>query len=163
MFKKDPDGRYDGGSVMLTVIGPEAYFHGVITVRGSLRIEGEVEGNVHEANEVTVGTDGRIQGDVCAQVVTVSGTVEGSIVAHKQLEIKEGGKVTGNIRTGKLLIEEGAVFEGNCVMKGSEAEGSEADGGASEKAAEEDGEMPEAPVPEERAGDENKKREKVKS
>jgi len=143
---------------MLTVIGPEAYFHGVITVRGSLRIEGEVEGNVHEANEVTVGTDGRIQGDVCAEVVTVSGTVEGSIVAHKQLEIKEGGKVTGNIRTGTLLIEEGAVFEGNCVMKGSEA-----DGGASEKAAEEDGEMPDAPVPEERAGDENKKREKVKS
>lgn len=116
LFDKDQEKRYDGGSVMLTVIGPEAYFHGVITVRGSLRIEGEVEGNVHEANEVTIGSNGRIQGDVCAEIVTVSGTILGAVVASKQLEIKESGKVVGDIRTGKLLIEEGAVFEGNCVM-----------------------------------------------
>ncbi len=116
IFDKEKDGKYDGGSVMLTVIGPEAYFHGVITVRGSLRIEGEVEGNVHEANEVNVAANGRIQGDVCAELVTVSGTIEGSVVARKQLDIKENGRVVGNIRTGKLLIEEGAIFEGNCVM-----------------------------------------------
>ncbi|MFH2202757.1 MAG: polymer-forming cytoskeletal protein [Elusimicrobiota bacterium] len=121
MFNKNKEGKYDGGSVMLTVIGPEAYFHGVITVRGSLRIEGEVEGNVHEANEVTVASNGRIKGDVCAEFVTVSGTIEGSIVAAKQLDIKDNGKVVGNIRTAKLLIEEGAIFDGSCTMGDVEA------------------------------------------
>lgn len=116
LFDKNDETRYDGGSQMLTIIGPEAYFHGVLTVRGSLRIQGEVEGDIHEANEITVGSNGRVKGDICAELVTVSGTVEGSIVATKQLEIKDGGKVHGNIRIAKLLIEEGAIFEGNCIM-----------------------------------------------
>ncbi len=138
LFDKDGETRFDGGSQMLTIIGPEAYFHGVLTVRGSLRIQGEVEGDIHEANEITVGSNGRVKGDVCAELVTVSGTIEGSVVAAKQLEIKEGGKVHGNIRTSKLLIEEGAVFEGNCVMGGTE-EGAGSGAGAPSPSDEDEG------------------------
>jgi cytoskeletal protein CcmA (bactofilin family) len=107
---------------VITVIGPEAYFHGVVTVRGSLRVDGEMEGNIHEAQTVVVGRNGRVKGDVCAEHVVVGGVIEGEVVASRQLEIISGGRVNGDIRTGKLLIEEGAVFEGHCAMGSGEAE-----------------------------------------
>jgi len=99
-----------------TTIGAEAYFHGVVTARGSLYVEGQVEGNIHEAQTVVIGRNGRVKGDVCAEHVVVSGSVEGDIVAHVELEINAGGKVMGDVRTAKIIIEEGAVFEGNCAM-----------------------------------------------
>lgn len=103
-------------SDVLTVVGPEAYFHGVITVRGSLRVEGEVEGNVSEAQTVIVGRNGSVKGDVCADVIDISGAITGDVVAGVQIELRTGGRLIGNIRTPKLTIEEGAVFEGGCVM-----------------------------------------------
>jgi len=114
MFGK-AGGKYDGGNVE-TLVGPEAYFHGVLTVRGSLRVEGEVEGNINEAHTVVVAKGGRIQGDVVAENVVVAGAVVGDVVAINQLELSAGGRIVGNIRTPKLNISEGAVFEGNCVM-----------------------------------------------
>jgi cytoskeletal protein CcmA (bactofilin family) len=112
----------DGSAEITTTIGPEAYFHGVVTVRGSLKVEGEVEGNIHEALTVVIGHNGRVRGDVCAEHVVVGGSIQGHIVASRQLEILSGGKVRGDIKTPKLLIEEGALFEGNCAM-GEKAEG----------------------------------------
>ncbi|HVE14713.1 MAG TPA: polymer-forming cytoskeletal protein [Elusimicrobiota bacterium] len=103
-------------SDVLTVVGPEAYFHGAVTVRGSLRVEGELEGTVSEAQTVIVGRNGSIKGDVCADFVVIGGAVHGDVVASAQIELKAGGRLVGNIRTPKLTIEEGAVFEGGCAM-----------------------------------------------
>jgi len=102
---------------MATTIGAEAYFHGVITVRGSLYVEGQVEGDINEAQTVVVGRNGCVKGNLCADHVVVSGAVEGDVSQAQELEIKTGGRVTGNIHTKKLVIEEGAVFEGSCSMR----------------------------------------------
>jgi cytoskeletal protein CcmA (bactofilin family) len=102
---------------MATTIGAEAYFHGVVTVRGSLYVEGQVEGDIHEAQTVVVGRNGCVKGNISAEHVVVSGAVEGDIAQAQELEIKSGGRVTGNIHTKKLVIEEGAVFEGCCSMR----------------------------------------------
>jgi cytoskeletal protein CcmA (bactofilin family) len=115
LFSKSPVTRFDGGDVV-TLIGPEAFFHGVLTVRGSLRVEGEVEGSIHEAQTVIIGPNGRVTGDISAEFVEVAGSVSGDIIAEHQLEIRHGGKVTGNIATEKLVIDDGAQFEGNCSM-----------------------------------------------
>ncbi|MFA6093866.1 MAG: polymer-forming cytoskeletal protein [Elusimicrobiota bacterium] len=103
-------------SDVVTVVGPEAYFHGVLTVRGSLRVEGEVEGDVTEAQSVIIGKRGKVRGDVAAQSVIVAGTLVGDVTASGQIELKAGGRISGNIRTQKLVIEEGSVFDGNCTM-----------------------------------------------
>ena len=71
---------------------------------------------------MVIGHNGRVRGDVCAEHVVVGGSIQGHIVASRQLEILSGGKVRGDIKTPKLLIEEGALFEGNCAM-GEKAEG----------------------------------------
>lgn len=116
LFSRDAERRFDGGDVT-TVIGPEAYFQGALTVRGSLRIDGEVEGNVLEAHTVVVaGPKGRVRGDIRAEHVIVSGSVTGEVVATAQLELKAGGRIHGNIHTPKLTIDDGAVFEGRCEM-----------------------------------------------
>ncbi|MDE2292217.1 MAG: polymer-forming cytoskeletal protein [Elusimicrobia bacterium] len=115
MSRGGAERRFDGGDVT-TVIGAEAYFQGALTVRGSLRVDGEVEGNILEAQTVVVGATGRVRGDVSAEHVVVAGSINGEVVATAQLELKSGGRLVGNIRTPKLTIDEGAVFDGRCAM-----------------------------------------------
>lgn len=114
LFKKG-EGSYDSAD-METLVGPEAYFQGTMNVSGSVRIEGRVEGDIREAQTVVIGPSGRVRGNVCADIVVIGGQVAGDIVASSGLEIKASGRVSGNLRTPKLLIEEGASFDGSCVM-----------------------------------------------
>lgn len=114
MFKKTAV-PYNTSDV-LTIIGPEAIFHGSMTVRGSLRVEGEIEGNITDAQEVVVGNTGKVRGNIAAEKVAVGGQVTGDVVCSTHLEIKNGGSIVGNIRSPKLAIEDGAVFDGNCTM-----------------------------------------------
>ncbi len=104
------------GGETLTLIGPETSFHGVLTVKGSLRVEGMVEGDISDASSVQIGKGGRIKGNVAAEVVSIAGEVEGDVVASGNLELLAGGRVIGRIRTPRLRIEEGASFEGQCSM-----------------------------------------------
>lgn len=115
IFSKNNPSKFDGGDVV-TIVGPEAHFNGTMMVRGSLRVEGEVEGNINEAQTVIVGKGGSVQGDIRAERVVVGGSVTGDVFATEQLELIAGGRIVGKIRTKKLLIEEGAVFEGQCGM-----------------------------------------------
>lgn len=101
---------------VLTIIGPEAYFHGAITAKGSIRIEGQVEGSVTEAQTVILGAGGKMRGDIVAERVVLSGRLRGNVTAGQMLEILGGAILEGDIRTPKLVIEEGAVFDGRCAM-----------------------------------------------
>src|SRR5690242_4352886 len=85
-------------SELYTIIGPETFFHGSMTVRGSIRIEGEMEGNITEAQETIVGKNGRVRGNVCADRAEIAGQVYGDVVCTAHLELKAGAKVLGNIR-----------------------------------------------------------------
>lgn len=119
LFKKG-EGTYDSSDIE-TVVGPEAYFQGGMNVHGSIRIEGRVEGDISEAQTVVIGPTGRVRGNVCAEIVVVGGQVSGDIVASAGLEIKASGRVSGNLRTPKLLIEEGAGFDGACAMNSEDS------------------------------------------
>lgn len=120
------------GRDVVTIVGPKAHFKGTVMVRGSLHVKGEVEGNISQTRAVVVSREGRVQGDIRAEHVVVEGSVAGDITATGVLKLIAGARMTGNIRTPKLLIEEGAVFEGHCAM-GSErtAEAAVAPSGAS--------------------------------
>jgi cytoskeletal protein CcmA (bactofilin family) len=106
----------------MTLIGEEAYFHGLINAKGSLRIEGTVEGNISDAVAVEIGKKGRVKGNIAAETLSVAGVVEGDVVASRAIELLAQSRMTGNIRAPKLRIEDGAVFEGQCRMGESESE-----------------------------------------
>jgi len=117
MFDAKKEGRFDGNESM-TLIGEEAYVHGQLAAKGSLRVEGSVEGDITDAVSVEIGKKGRVKGNVAAETVSVAGEIEGDIVASRTVEILAQSRLHGNIRTPNLRVEDGAFFEGSCSMRG---------------------------------------------
>ena len=99
-----------------TVIGNEAYFQGTLTAKGSLRIDGRVDGSVVDAKTVTVGKSGKVKGDISCEVCYVCGEVRGNVTALDHVEALAGCRIDGDIRSPKVVVEEGAFFNGNCSM-----------------------------------------------
>lgn len=112
---KGPSGGGDGRESM-TLVGGEASFHGILTVKGSVRIEGLVEGDVVDAVSVEVGKGGRVKGNISAETLSIAGSVSGDVVASRSIELLKDGRLSGSIRTPSLRIEEGARFDGQCSM-----------------------------------------------
>jgi len=115
MFGKKEEVRKAVGKVD-TLIGPDAEIKGTISTKGTLRIDGTVDGGVANAEAVLIGEDGKVKGDVTAQTVVVGGKISGNIVASQSIEMLPHSEVKGDINAPQLYIAEGAIFEGNCVM-----------------------------------------------
>lgn len=80
-----------------------------------IRIDGILEGNLESDAKVIIGVKALITGNISCQSIIIQGKVEGSIVAQSYLHIQETGRVEGNITTHKLIIEDGAIFNGASV------------------------------------------------
>ncbi len=94
-----------------TVVTGEAVF------RGMLRVDGHLTGRISSPEgTLIVSTNGRVDADVNVAVAQIFGTVNGDITASKRIEMGRVSKVTGNIETSGLVVENGAVFEGTCRM-----------------------------------------------
>lgn len=113
MFGSKPRGDAREG---MTLIGEEAFFHGTLSAKGSLRVEGVFEGDISDAVDVEVGARGRILGNVAAETLVVAGEVVGNVVASRSVELLASARLTGDVRTPKLRIDEGASFDGACAM-----------------------------------------------
>lgn len=116
-----------GSRKLETIVGDGTRIAGQVSVKGTIRIDGVVEGDVH-ADWVVVGETGKILGNTHARGMVVGGSVEGNIEATESVELMGRASMTGEIRAPKLSIAEGAVFDGRSRMKG-EKEASEAQDG----------------------------------
>jgi cytoskeletal protein CcmA (bactofilin family) len=104
----------------MTLIGEEAYFHGTLAAKGSLRVEGTFEGDISDAVDVEVGIHGRVLGNVAAESLVVAGEIVGNVVAARSVELLSSAKVSGDVRTPKLKVDEGAFLDGSCSMGAGE-------------------------------------------
>jgi cytoskeletal protein CcmA (bactofilin family) len=95
------------------VIGKSVTIKGEIHSREDLTIDGEVEGIVelHE-NRLTVGPNGKVQASVKAREIVVLGTILGNVEVTDKIEIRKDAKLVGDIRTARIVIEDGAYFKG---------------------------------------------------
>ena len=93
-----------------------ASFKGELEFEDTMRIDGRFNGRITSKNELVVGESAQIEGEIHVGRVAISGTVIGKIVADQRVEIHRNGKVYSDIDTPALVIEEGAIFQGNCVM-----------------------------------------------
>ena len=100
-----------------------ASFKGEMEFEDTMRIDGRFNGKIISKNELIVGETAHIEGDIHVGRIAISGTVVGKIVAAQRVEIHRNGKVYSDIDTPALIIEEGAVFQGNCVMGEREKKG----------------------------------------
>lgn len=94
--------------------------HGELVSDGDIRIEGTVEGTLKCKAKVAIGQSGLIEGDVYCKSADVEGKIIGDIEVVDTLLLKSTSVVEGNIHTGKLIIENGARFNGICSMGGKE-------------------------------------------
>ncbi len=102
----------------INIIAHSSRFEGKITSPGSLRVDGQVNGDISLAGDLVVGANGDITGNVEAQTVTVGGKISGNITAKAKLLLENKARIKGDIRASKLVIDEGAMFDGKCDMSG---------------------------------------------
>ena len=93
-----------------------ATFRGELEFEDTMRIDGRFNGKITSKNELIVGESAHIEGDIHVGRIAISGTIVGKIFAAQRVEIHRNGKVYSDIDTPALIIEEGAIFQGNCVM-----------------------------------------------
>jgi cytoskeletal protein CcmA (bactofilin family) len=103
-----------------SLIGAESSFKGNICTKGTLRIDGNVEGNV-EADWVILGEKSLVTGNIAARGVIVGGKVQGNLSIKEICEIKNKGEISGELSTGKLVVAEGGTFDGKSTMKKEDA------------------------------------------
>ena len=102
--------------------GPAAFLDRGIAVEGlirfqqSLRVAGQIKGQVEGGEELVVDPGGRIEGAVKVKKLFVRGTVTGEEITVDRLEIYPQGRVEGNIKTRTLVIQEGGILQAQCEM-----------------------------------------------
>ena len=106
-----------GSQKLETIVGDGTRVAGQVSAKGTIRIDGILEGDV-DADWVVVGETGKILGNIRSRGVVVGGSVAGNIEAAETVELMRGAKMTGEIRAPKLSVSEGAFFEGRSRMKG---------------------------------------------
>lgn len=95
-------------------IGKSVMIKGQIISKEDLYLDGELEGSVelHE-HRLTIGPNGRVQANIKAREIVVIGTIHGNVEATEKLEIRKEAKLIGDIRTARIVIEDGAYFKGS--------------------------------------------------
>ena len=105
------EGRLSGFVGHGTVLTGETHFQMM------LRVDGHLTGTVtSDGGTLIVGTNGQVDANISVGVATVNGVINGDVVASEKIQLGRTARVTGNIATPRLVIEEGAIFEGGCSM-----------------------------------------------
>lgn len=99
-----------------TIIGKDTQFKGSISAKGSVRIDGLLEGELLTEAVAVIGQTGKVTASITAANATVAGLVQGNVEVSGRLELLPTAKVYGDIKAGALMIGEGAIFQGACKM-----------------------------------------------
>jgi cytoskeletal protein CcmA (bactofilin family) len=116
-------------------VGHGTVLTGETTFQMMLRVDGHLTGSVSsEGGTLIVGTNGQVDANVSVGVATINGVVNGDVIGTEKIQLGRTARVTGNIATPRLIIEEGAVFEGGCnMMRAREEQENEAAAAAQEQ------------------------------
>ncbi len=102
-------------------LGHGSRVEGKLTFEGSVRIDGQVDGEVSAQDTVIIGEGAELTAQINANNIVVQGRITGDLTARKRVELKAPAVVSGNVSTPSLVIHEGVVFEGHCTMGGATA------------------------------------------
>ena len=99
-----------------TILGADAQLEGKLTVKQSMRVDGKVKGELTSSETITIGTTGSVEGDITAKDVIVGGKVTGRLTAGGKTVLESSSALKGDLKTRRLVVEEGAIFNGNSDM-----------------------------------------------
>jgi cytoskeletal protein CcmA (bactofilin family) len=113
---RQPQGSAQPPSTV-TVIARSNRVEGTVLGSGDIRVEGHIQGAVDSTGQLLVAENGRVEGKISSRGVTVSGRVQGDILAKERIELQASAVVEGNITAPRILINDGATFDGQVLMK----------------------------------------------
>lgn len=119
-MKVKANAEFGRGGELNTIIGKGSLVKGDLKVQNSLRIDGQVKGRIDATDTVVVGKDGRVVGEIYAKNVMLAGKVQGNVTAEAKVLLESKSSVTGDIKASRLVVDEGAFFDGKCSMKEGE-------------------------------------------
>lgn len=95
-------------------LGKNVTIKGQIFAREDLTIDGEVEGTVEcQEHRLTIGPNARVQAGLKAREIIIHGSIQGNVDATDKIDIKKEAKLVGDIKTSRIVIEDGAYFKGS--------------------------------------------------
>ena len=104
------------GGTNVVNLGPRDVLQGRLEVQGDLKVGGQVEGELKASGDVTVDAGATIQASIEGQTVSVRGNVSGNVTARRRLTLGGSGRLIGDVRVGRLTVEDGATLNGNVTM-----------------------------------------------
>ena len=107
----------DGNNVVS--LGARDILQGRLEVQGDLRIAGNVEGDLKASGDISVEAGATIQAAIEGTNVSIRGQVTGNVTARKRLTLGGSGHLQGDVRVGRLTVDDGATLNGNVTMGGS--------------------------------------------
>lgn len=108
---------YEGAkSEEATVISRGVKIEGKLSCSGSIRLDGEVQGDISSQSTVIVGENGKVNGQINADSITIGGKVTGTVRAKEKIVLEAKANLKGDIITKILSVDAGAVFNGNSKM-----------------------------------------------
>ncbi len=102
-------------SAINTLVGG-THVEGTIIAKSDIRIDGTVEGSLECSGKLIIGMEGKVEGEATCQNAVIEGTFRGTLIVHDALDVRDNANVMGEIKTGKLNVQAGAIFNGNCDM-----------------------------------------------
>lgn len=116
MAKKDEYSDIKESERVETVFSETTSFDGILKFNTSIKIEGNFKGKIISNGYLIIGENAKIRANIKAQSIVIAGEVKGNVEASDRLEMLPSGKLYGNIKTKKLKMADGVIFEGTCEM-----------------------------------------------
>ncbi|MEM1126518.1 MAG: polymer-forming cytoskeletal protein [Bacteroidota bacterium] len=107
----------------VTMIGEGTTVEGTIQADNDVRLSGRLLGDVQAKGKVILTQEGVVEGSIVARSADVAGTIKGELFIDERLVLRSTARVQGNLRTNRLVTEEGALIDGTCDMSGSAKKG----------------------------------------
>ena len=99
-----------------TVISKGVKIEGKLSCSGNIRLDGEVQGDISSEGVVIIGENGKVNGQINADSITIGGRVAGTVRAKDKVVLEAKANLKGDITTKALMVEAGAIFNGNTKM-----------------------------------------------
>jgi len=116
MLGKKDEAAISGSGDLNTLIGKGSVLEGKITVNSSIRVDGKIKGDLKTNDSLVIGKQGEIEGEIIAKNTVVGGKVTGKINAQGKVVLEANAIFKGEIKAARLVIDDGAVFDGQCTM-----------------------------------------------
>ena len=100
------------------VLNSDVELKGTLKFAGELTFDGKLDGDINSDGTLSLGDNAVIKGNINVNSVVLRGKINGNVGAREKIEIKAKTEMFGDIKAPKLVIEEGAVFSGQCDMGG---------------------------------------------